>query len=339
VKTSQFDYLLPKYLIAQTPMEPRDHSRLMVVDRKSDEITHAFFYQIGKFLHQGDLLVLNRTRVIPARIFAQKPSGGKVEILLTRKEDEITWEALIGGKNVKIGTELTISHQLNATLLEDLGTYKRKIQFDRPVEDYLSKFGQMPLPPYIHKKLQDAERYQTVYSDRIGSAAAPTAGLHFTHELMDILMKDGIEFAEITLHIGLDTFAPVKEENAEEHQIHSEWCEVTDDTAQKINFAHRDGRRIIAVGTTTARTLESAVRKNKNGDIVQPFSGMTRLYILPGFNFMVIDGLITNFHLPQSTLLMMVSAFAGWENISRWYAAAIKEQYRFYSFGDAMFIQ
>jgi S-adenosylmethionine:tRNA ribosyltransferase-isomerase len=339
VKTSQFDYFLPTQLIAQTPVEPRDHSRLMVVDRKSKNVEHSFFHHIGNYLHGGDLLVVNRTRVIPARIFATKSSGGKVEILLLRKENDLTWEALIGGKKVKKEMELAISNDLRAKIIDELGSSRRRIRFNLPVEDYLTNYGQMPLPPYIHEKLINPERYQTVYSDRIGSAAAPTAGLHFTNELMNHLKSKGIQIAEVTLHVGLDTFLPVTEENAEDHLIHSEWCEVTKDASDQINSAHKEGRRVIAVGTTTVRTLESASSLNNNENIIQPFSGMTKQYIIPGYSFKVVDALITNFHLPKSSLLIMVSALAGWEKISEWYEIAKKNNYRFYSFGDAMFIQ
>lgn len=339
MKTSQFDYFLPTQLIAQTPVEPRDHSRLMVVDRKSKNVEHSFFHHIGNYLHGGDLLVVNRTRVIPARIFATKSSGGKVEILLLRKENDLTWEALIGGKKVKKEMELAISNDLRAKIIDELGSSRRRIRFNLPVEDYLTNYGQMPLPPYIHEKLINPERYQTVYSDRIGSAAAPTAGLHFTNELMNHLKSKGIQIAEVTLHVGLDTFLPVTEENAEDHLIHSEWCEVTQVTTDQINFAHKERRRVIAVGTTTVRTLESASSLNNNENIIQPFSGMTKQYIIPGYSFKVVDALITNFHLPKSSLLIMVSALAGWEKISEWYEIAKKNNYRFYSFGDAMFIQ
>lgn len=339
MKTSQFDYHLPGRLIAQTPVEPRDRSRLLIVDRKHDRVEHSFFYRIGDYLHPGDLLVVNRTRVIPARIFAKKPSGGKVEILLLRKENDVTWEVLIGGKKVKINSPLKIADNLFATPVKDLGFSRRRVCFNQPVEEYLMEYGQVPLPPYIHQKLSDPERYQTVYGDRIGSAAAPTAGLHFTAHLLENLTKQGINIAEVTLHVGLDTFLPVDEENAEDHIIHSEWCEINEETANQINIAHREKRRIIAVGTTSVRTLESAASREKDGRIVKPFRGMTNLFILPGFNFSVVDAMITNFHLPKSTLLMMVSAFASWEKIRKWYEIAIQEEYRFYSFGDAMFIQ
>ena len=284
-------------------------------------------------------MVINRTRVIPARIFAQKPTGGKVEILLLRKESVRTWEALIGGKNVKMGVNLGLSDSLHARLVEDLGSSRRMVEFNRPIEEILPEIGQMPLPPYIHKKLDDPERYQTIYGDRTGSAAAPTAGLHFTRELIGHLITIGIEIAELTLHVGLDTFSPVTEEIAEEHQIHSEWCELDMPTAEKINQARREKRRVIAVGTTTVRTLESAVSQKDDDQVVKEFSGMTNLYILPGYSFTVVDAMITNFHLPKSTLLMMVSAFAGWDKIAKWYKLAVEKNYRFYSFGDAMFIQ
>lgn len=284
-------------------------------------------------------MVINRTRVIPARIFAQKPTGGKVEVLLLHKEGTRIWEALIGGKNVKKGVDLAISDNIHVRLVEDLGASRRIVEFNQPIEELLPKVGYMPLPPYIHKKLDDPERYQTIYGDRLGSAAAPTAGLHFTRELIDCLISSGIQIAEVTLHVGLDTFLPVTEELAEDHQIHSEWCELDMPTAEKINQARREKRRVIAVGTTTVRTLESAVCRDENITVVKAFSGMTNLYILPGYSFAVVDAMITNFHLPKSTLLMMVSAFARWEKIAKWYEQAIKEKYRFYSFGDAMFIQ
>lgn len=311
----------------------------MIVNRESEEVTHTCFHDIKDFLLPGDLLVVNRTRVIPGRIFAQKPTGGRVEILLLRKEGERTWEALIGGKNVKLGIELAVSANVHARLIEDLGSSRRMVAFNQPIEEILPKVGQMPLPPYIHKKLMDPERYQTIYGDRAGSAAAPTAGLHFTRELIDCLMGAGIEIAEITLHVGLDTFSPVTEDSAEDHQIHKEWCEIDLPAAEMINQARRDKRRVIAVGTTTARTLESAACRGEKEDMVREFSGLTGLYILPGYSFAIVDAMITNFHLPKSTLLMMVSAFAGWEKILKWYKLAIKENYRFYSFGDAMFIQ
>lgn len=339
MKTSEFDFHLSGGYIAQEPVEPRDSSRLMVVNRKTDFVEHTYFHDLGNFLQKGDLLVVNRTRVIPARIQARKQTGGKVEILLLHKEDDLTWEALIGGKNVNLGSKLKISDDLLAAPIQDLGSSRRLIRFSHPVDDYLTAYGQMPLPPYIHKKLSNPERYQTIYSDQIGSAAAPTAGLHFTSELLKTLRLQGIELAEVTLHVGLDTFAPVNEENAEDHEIHQEWCSLNEKTSEQINRAHQERRRIIAVGTTTVRTLESAANREEDGRLVKPFLGMTNLFILPGYHFSVVEGMITNFHLPKSTLLMMVSAFAGWEKIKKWYEIAINEGYRFYSFGDAMFIQ
>jgi S-adenosylmethionine:tRNA ribosyltransferase-isomerase len=338
VKTSQFNYILPPEFIAQRPAEPRDHSRLMVADWKTGQVNHAWFNQIDDFLHNGDLLVINRTRVIPARIFAKKTTGGRVEILLIRKESELIWETLLGGKGINKGMKIEISGKLNAEVIEVFEGSRRLLRFNKPIEHYLPSIGQMPLPPYIHEKLKDPERYQTVYADQNGSAAAPTAGLHFTSELIQTLKSKGVQFAEVTLHVGLDTFAPVTEENAEEHVIHQEWCEVTQSVVDLVNRAHFEKRRVIAVGTTSVRTLESAALIAGGSNIIRSFSGMTNLYILPGYSFKVVDAIITNFHLPKSTLLMLVSAMAGWENISKWYEIAKEEKYRFYSFGDAMLI-
>jgi len=338
VKTSQFDYILPPEFIAQTPIEPRDHSRLMVADRITGQVHHIFFNQIGDYLHDGDLLIINRTRVIPARILAKKPTGGSAEILLIRKESELTWEALLGGKRINLGTRLQTSEKLYAEVIEVFEGSRRLLRFNEPIKKYLPIIGQMPLPPYIHEKLSDPERYQTIYADQNGSAAAPTAGLHFTRELIQALKRKGVQFAQVTLHVGLDTFAPVTEVNAEEHVIHKEWCEVTQAVADLVNLAHIEKRRIIAVGTTSVRTIESSAQKGWGSNIVGPFSGMTDLFILPGYSFRVIDAMITNFHLPKSTLLMLVSAMTGWENIYKWYEIAKAEKYRFYSFGDAMLI-
>jgi S-adenosylmethionine:tRNA ribosyltransferase-isomerase len=338
VKTSQFDYILPPEFIAQTPAEPRDHSRLLVSNRNTGDVKHASFNQIGDFLKKGDLLVINRTRVFPARIIAKKQTGGRVEILLLRKENELTWEVLVGGKGIKMGTILEIPEKINAQVIDVLEGSRRILKFNVPIDPYLPRIGQMPLPPYIHEKLKNPERYQTVYADQTGSAAAPTAGLHFTEGLIKSLNRKGVQFAEVTLHVGLDTFAPVTEENADQHLIHKEWCEVTQPVVELINRVHHEKRRIIAVGTTSVRTLETAAKNAKKDDIIGTFSGMTDLYILPGYSFKVIDGMVTNFHLPKSTLLMLVSALAGWENIRRWYEIAKEEKYRFYSFGDAMLI-
>ena len=296
------------------------------------------FFQLGNYLNPDDLLVINRTRVLPARIFARKASSGKVELLILRKVNETTWETLVGGKGIKKDVLLTITKDLKARVVEVMDHSQRIIQFSKPIEDYLPKIGQMPLPPYIHVKLNDPERYQTVYADQSGSAAAPTAGLHFTQEMMRQLKKSGIKFAEVTLHVGLDTFAPVDEEDPYEHKIHQEWCQITPHTVGMVNSAHAEGKRMVAVGTTSVRALETAARLAGIGEIVHAYSGMTDLFILPGYQFKVVDALITNFHLPRSTLLMLVSAFAGWEKVKRWYQIAMQEGYRFYSFGDAMLI-
>ncbi len=338
MKTSDFDYDLPPERIAQTPIEPRHDSRLLVMRRGSDELEHAVFKDIGRYLQPGDLLVINQTRVIPARIYARKPTGGKVELLLLNRRDELTWEALVGGKRVGQGSRLEIEDGLAATVSAVLDGPRRLIQFNQPVEEHLARVGKMPLPPYIHEKLDNPERYQTVYARQPGSAAAPTAGLHFTPELMAELEATGVRFTRLTLHVGLDTFAPVTEADPREHKIHTEWSELSEETARAVNAAKREGRRVIAVGTTSVRALESAARCATPGEAVGPFSGPTDLFILPGFEFKAVDALITNFHLPRSTLLMLVSAFAGRERVLAAYGEAMRLGYRFYSFGDAMFI-
>ena len=343
MKTSDFDYDLPESSIAQTPAEPRDSSRLLVLDRGSGEIEHRIFRDIGDYLRSGDLLVLNQTRVIPARIYARKETGGRVEILLLRRRDELIWEALVGGKGLRVGKLMKVENGPQAEIVELLDGSERLIQFSEPIEPYFSQVGNVPLPPYIHEKLSDPERYQTVYAHEPGSAAAPTAGLHFTHHLLDELQAKGVKVAYVTLHVGLDTFAPVTEEDPQEHKIHSEWCELPKETADLINETQQARGRVVAVGTTSVRTLESAPRYSKldNSSIeyrISPFVGPTSLYILPGYTFQVVDAMITNFHLPKSTLLMLVSAFAGRETILRTYEKAIQEGYRFYSFGDAMLI-
>jgi S-adenosylmethionine:tRNA ribosyltransferase-isomerase len=338
VKTIDFDYDLPPEYIAQTPLEPRDASKLLVLSREDGSITHAVFHEIGNYLHAGDLLVVNKTRVIPARIYARKPTGGKVEILLLRKKEDDTWLAMLGGKHLKAGMRLTIEGGPNAEIMAEEDGANRTIRFSEAVEKFLPAIGNTPLPPYIHEKLRDPERYQTIYSKVAGSAAAPTAGLHFTQALIQSLQKSGIGFAEVLLHVGLDTFAPVNEENVEEHHIHREWCQVSAATAQRIRETKQKGGRVIAVGTTSVRTLESAAWDVPEGEIIRAYEGMTDLFILPGYPFRVVDAMVTNFHLPKSTLIMLVSAFAGWENIRNAYAVAKQEHYRFYSFGDAMFI-
>jgi S-adenosylmethionine:tRNA ribosyltransferase-isomerase len=336
VKTSDFNYILPPEYIAQTPVEPRDSSRLLVMNRLTGTLEHRVFREIGQFLRSGDLLVVNRTRVIPARIYARKPTGGRVEILLLRRDDLLTWECLVGGKGLSAGKTITIENGLSAEIVEVLEESHRRIRFAEPIEPYFSKVGHVPLPPYIHEPLKDPERYQTVYARDPGSAAAPTAGLHFTPRLMDELRSQGVNFAEVTLHIGLDTFAPVMEDDPEEHQIHTEWCEIPPVTVKAITQTRQSGGRIIAVGTTSVRTLESAAKAGKNG--ILSYRGPTNLYILPGYHFKLVDAMITNFHLPKSTLIMLVSAFAGGEQVLRAYEIAKHEHYRFYSFGDAMLI-
>jgi len=360
MKTSDFDYNLPESSIAQTPVEPRDSSRLLVSYRDTGTLEHRIFRDIGDYLRAGDLLVLNQTRVIPARIYARKETGGRVELLLLRRHDELTWEALVGGKGLRVGKKLFLEADdssrrgaeenstsgdvgLHAEIIEVLNGSERLIKFSEPIEPYFSKVGNVPLPPYIHEKLDDPERYQTVYAREPGSAAAPTAGLHFTPRLLEELQARGVKIAYVTLHVGLDTFAPVTENNPEEHVIHTEWCELPQETADLINQTREAGGRVIAVGTTSVRTLESANRyselDNSSSEYrISAFVGATSLFILPGYQFKVVDAMITNFHLPKSTLLMLVSAFAGREKILETYEAAIKEGYRFYSFGDAMLI-
>jgi len=341
LRTSDFDYELPIGYIAQTPLEQRDQSRLMIVDRQSGEIRHAVFKEIGNYLEAGDILVVNETRVIPARLFARKlPTGGRVEILLLRKLDTCTWEALVGGKGLIEGKQLQIEairpgdRAPLAVINKVLDGAERVIQFDQPLELLFPKIGFVPLPPYIRKRLNDPERYQTVYAKSSGSAAAPTAGLHFTPELIGSLKSKGIGFVSVTLHVGLDTFAPVTENDPLQHIIHTEWCQLSQPAADQINQAKSKGGRVVAVGTTSVRTLESAV---KNGALLE-YEGPTNLYILPGYKFQIVDAMITNFHLPRSTLIMLVSAFAGRERVFNAYEEAKKANYRFYSFGDAMLI-
>lgn len=339
MQTEDFDYDLPEAFIAQTPIEPRHNSRLMVLNRITGTLTHTQFHQIGNYLKPGDLLVINQTRVIPARIYAQKiPTGGRVELLLLRKEDLTTWSCLVGGKGLKVGQILQVIAGPEAEITAALEGSQRLVRFAQPIESFFNAAGHVPLPPYIHEHLDDPERYQTVYNKIAGSAAAPTAGLHFTPELMQALQEQGIQFADLTLHVGLDTFAPVHESDPSQHQIHTEWCDLPHSTAQTVNQAKREGRRVIAVGTTSVRTLESAAAISQNNRL-SAFSGETNLFILPGYQFKVVDALITNFHLPKSTLLMLVSAFAGRETMLHAYEVAKQAGYRFFSFGDSMFIQ
>jgi S-adenosylmethionine:tRNA ribosyltransferase-isomerase len=339
MRTSDYEYQLPPELIAQTPVEPRDASRLMVLERRSGNIQHARFFQLGEFLRPGDLLVLNETRVIPARLFGRKESGGSVELLLLRRLDETIWEALVGGKGLKEGRRIEVTDGPAAEIIREFGGARRLVRFTEPIEEYLGKAGHAPLPPYIHTPLTDPERYQTVYARTSGSAAAPTAGLHFTPTLIENLKAQGVRFAYVTLHVGLDTFAPVTEEDPETHRIHTEWCELNKFSVDLIRQARSGGGRIVAVGTTTVRTLESAALQAKGDQLVTEFSGSTDLFILPGFQFRVVDAMITNFHLPRSTLIMLVCAFAGRAQTLAAYEHAKRSGYRFYSFGDAMLIE
>lgn len=338
MRTADFDYHLPADRIAQTPVEPRDAARLLVLDRGSGSLTHTVFREIARYLSPGDALVLNRTRVIPARLHARKvPTGGRVEILLLERIAPRRWEALVGGRRVREGTRLQVEGGPEAEVVAALAGARRVVAFSEPVAPLLDEIGQAPLPPYIHEKLEDRERYQTVYARTPGSAAAPTAGLHFTAELLDRIQSEGVELAEVTLHIGLDTFAPVTVEDPETHPIHSEWFEVPGEAARAVRRARERGGRVVAVGTTSVRALESAASPSKPGGIAAA-AGRTNLFILPGYDFEVVDALVTNFHLPRSTLLMLVSAFAGRERVLGVYETARDAGYRFYSFGDAMLI-
>jgi len=339
MRTADFDYDLPKGQIAQKPVTPRHHSRLLVLNRSDKTLTHTTFWHIDQFFQPGDLLVINETKVIPARIYAKKqPGGGKAELLLLKKKESQIWTALGGGKGLKVGRKLTIEGGPEVEILEVLEGAERLVRFSKPIETFLDQVGHVPLPPYIHRHLDDPDRYQTVYAREPGSAAAPTAGLHFTTALMDKLKNQGVRFARLTLHVGLDTFAPVRERDPQDHKIHTEWCELDEQTADEINRVKNAGGRIIAVGTTSVRTLETAAKKAKADQLVVPYSDETKLFILPGFKFKAVDALVTNFHLPKSTLLMLVSAFAGRELILDTYQEAITMGYRFFSFGDAMLI-
>ncbi len=341
MKTADFDYDLPPELIAQHPVEPRDSARLVVLNRTGGAVAHARFNELPSYLRPGDLLIFNDTRVIPARLPARKAgTGGRAELLLLKRRAPLTWEVLVGGHGLTVASVLEIEGAPNvrAVVIEMLDGPRRIVQFSEPITPVLERVGQMPLPPYIHAELTDRERYQTVYARVPGSAAAPTAGLHFTPALFERLRAAGVQTDYVTLHVGLDTFQPVREADAVEHHIHGEWCELRPETAERINAAKCERRRVIAVGTTSLRTLESAPRGALDGATVSPHVGATELYILPGHQFRVVDGLITNFHLPRSTLLMLVAAFAGRERILDAYATARREGYRFYSFGDAMLI-
>lgn len=352
MKLTDFDYDLPEHFIAQEPAEPRDSSRLLVLDRATGQLSHRIFRDITSYLRSGDVLVINTTRVIPGRLHALKPTGGKVEILLLRQIDERRWLALCGGRGVRSGVQLTlVNAPITVTVLGEVEQSERVLEFSHPISEVLA-VGETPLPPYVHTPLTNPERYQTIYSKEHGSAAAPTAGLHFTPALLQHLQAIGVEVATCVLHIGPDTFQPVRVDRIQDHKMHSERAFLAPDQAEIINRARRNEGRVIAVGTTSARTLETAGILNDEGDptapgsntgssgnsLVKAFEADTRLFIYPGYRWRVVNGLVTNFHLPKSTLLMMVSSFAGREQILQAYDVAKREQYRFFSFGDAMLI-
>lgn len=341
MKTSDFNYYLPESLIAQTPILDRTGSKLMVIDKKSGEIEHRIFKDIIEYLNEGDCLVLNDTRVIPARLIGEKENtGGKIEFLLLKRNSDDTWETLVKpGKRAKIGSVFSFGGgKLKAEVVDIIEDGSRIVSFkyDGIFEEILDELGNMPLPPYITEKLDDRERYQTVYSKHNGSAAAPTAGLHFTNELLDKIREKGIKIAFVTLHVGLGTFRPVKVDDVENHDMHSEYFSISEETAKILNDVKSSGKRIICVGTTSCRTLESA--NFKDGMILES-SGWTNIFIYPGYKFKFVDNLITNFHLPESTLIMLVSALCDKEKILNAYEQAVKNEYRFFSFGDAMFLK
>lgn len=338
MKTKDFYYDLPKSLIAQTPIKQRDASRLLVYGRQTNKTEHKVFSDIVEYLNPNDVLVINETKVLPARLFGKKVTGRAVEFLLLRSLSLTDWEIIMRpGKKLRIGDEVVFSDTLSATIMEKKldGVAIVRFTFSGVFEEILDALGEMPLPPYIHEKLEDKSRYQTVYAREQGSAAAPTAGLHFTPALLQTIEDKGITIAKITLHVGLGTFRPVKASNVEDHIMHSEYYSVSEQAAQLINNARSSGGRIIAVGTTSVRTLESTA--NELGEII-PGSGFTDIFITPGYTFKAVDVLITNFHLPESTLLMLVSAFAGYNETFEMYKTAVEQKYRFFSFGDAMMI-
>lgn len=337
---SDFYFDLPKELIAQTPLEQRDHSRLMHLDKQTGAIEHRHFYELPEMLRAGDCLVLNDSRVLPARLIGSRPTGGSVEVLLLRDLGDGKWECLTKpGRKTLPGTDISFgSGELTATVDKVCEGGNRIIQFhyDGIFLEILERLGKMPLPPYIKEELRDPERYQTVYSRELGSAAAPTAGLHFTKELLDIIASRGVKVCYLTLHVGLGTFRPVKEDKIEDHEMHSEFCIVPEETARIVTETKKSGHRVVCVGTTSCRTVESFA--NPDGTL-DPASGWTDIFIYPGYEFKCMDALITNFHLPESTLIMLVSALAGREHILNAYKTAVDEKYRFFSFGDAMFIE
>ena len=341
MKTSDFYYDLPEELIAQDPLEDRSSSRLLVLNRESGDVSHHIFKDIVDYLHEGDCLVINDTKVLPARLIGSKVgTDAKIEILLLKRKENNIWETLVKpGKKAKPGAKISFGDGLLVgEVLDVVEEGNRLIQFSYEgiFEEVLDQLGQMPLPPYITHQLEDKNRYQTVYAKHTGSAAAPTAGLHFTPELLKKIEEKGVDIARVTLHVGLGTFRPVKVENVLEHHMHSEFYQIDEEAAAKINRAKENGKRVICVGTTSCRTIESAAEENGH---ISPCSGWTEIFIYPGYKFKALDALITNFHLPESTLVMLVSALAGREKVMAAYEEAVKERYRFFSFGDAMFIE
>ena len=339
MKTHDFYYDLPEELIAQTPLERRDASRLMTLDRKTGQIEHKHFYDIVDYLQPGDCLVMNDSRVLPARLLGHRPTGGAVEVLLLRDLGQRRWECLCKpGRKMQPGNQVIFGNgELTATVVEVQDTGNRIVEFhyEGIFLEVLERLGKMPLPPYINAELEDQERYQTVYSREIGSAAAPTAGLHFTNELLDTIRAKGVKTAFVTLHVGLGTFRPLKAEDIQQHHMHSELCMMNEETAKLLNETKRNGGRVICVGTTSCRTLESLVKEDGSFEAA---SRWTDIFIYPGYQFKAMDALITNFHLPESTLVMLVSAFAGRKHVLNAYKTAVEEKYRFFSFGDAMFL-
>jgi len=340
MQVSEFNYELPEELIAQTPIQKRDESRLMVLNRQNKTIEHKVFKDILEYLQPGDCLVRNNTKVIPARLYGKKETGANVEFLLLNHIEKDIWEAIVRpGNKLHVGTKVIFGDGLlQATILDVMpgGTRKVKFQYEGIFNEILDQIGLMPLPPYIHEQLKQKERYQTVYAKHEGSAAAPTAGLHFTEELLEKIKQKGIEIANVTLHVGIGTFRPVKEEKVEDHLMHEEHYYILKEDAEKINNAKKSGKRVIGVGTTSCRVLETVADEK---GMVKETTGDTKIFIYPGYKFKCLDGLITNFHLPQSTLLMLVSALAGKDYVMNAYEEAVKEKYRFFSFGDAMFIE
>lgn len=339
MKTSDFFYQLPEELIAQTPLEKRDSSRLMLLDKRTGKTEHRRFYELPELLREGDCLVLNDSRVLPARLFGRRPTGGAVEVLLLTDRGDKRWECLVRpGRKARPGDRLIFGNgELEAEILEiqDGGNRLIRFEYEGIFLETLERLGRMPLPPYIHEELEDAERYQTVYSRELGSAAAPTAGLHFTPELLEKIRAGGVKTAFVTLHVGLGTFRPVKEDNIEDHDMHAEFCVIPGEASRIVNETKDRGGRVVCVGTTSLRTVESFA--DDRGRLT-PASGWTDIFIYPGYRFKCVDALVTNFHLPESTLVMLVSALAGRENVLNAYAEAVREKYRFFSFGDAMFI-